>query len=268
MDHATSIATMARSLVRHRRVLLETVRLRFTEMYAGSILGRTWVLLFPLLFLCIYLFVFLVVFKFRFPGLSTAGFVLYVFSGLVPYLVFMQVINEATTAVRANLQLVRNIILPIELIPMRIVLSAMVTQISGFAVIVLILAFTGELAPEVMLLPVAVALQFLLLAGLAWMMAPLGMVLTDISQAVNLLSLFLLFISPISFQPAQLDGYMKLVVYLNPIHYYLLPFRAALLPSLEFAAWELAVSAALALGVCLLGLRSFASAKRVLIDAI
>lgn len=268
MQATITPAHLAHTLFRHRRVLAETVRMRFTEMYAGSVLGRVWVLLFPLLFLCIYLFVFLVVFQFRFPGLSTAGFVLYVFSGLVPYLAFMQVVNESTTAIRSNINLVRNFILPIELVPVRIVLGAMITQLAGFVMVVLVMVGSGGIGPSLLLLPLAVLLQFLLLVGLAWAVAPLGLVLTDISQAVNLLTLFLLFISPISFQPAQLAGPMKLIVYLNPIHYFLLPFRVTFIPEVEFAAWELAVSALLAMLVFAVGLRSFSNAKRVLVDAV
>lgn len=86
MQFEASTAGVLRAVYRHHRILRETARQKFTEMYAGSVLGRAWALLFPLLFLCIYLFVFLVVFKFRFAGMSTAAFVLYVFSGLVPYM--------------------------------------------------------------------------------------------------------------------------------------------------------------------------------------
>ena len=47
--------------------------------------------------------------------MSTAAFVLYVFSGLVPYMAIMQAMNEGSSAIRGNIQLVRNVILAVNL---------------------------------------------------------------------------------------------------------------------------------------------------------
>src|SRR5437899_1504965 len=131
---------VSRLLLRHRRILGTTTRLEIVKRYSGSLLGRVWVVLYPLLFLSIYLFLYLVVFKIRFPGLSRLDYVVYIFSGLVPYIAFMETMGGAVVSIRANLHLIRNVILPVELIPARVVLMAMVTESVG---LVLLLGLAG-----------------------------------------------------------------------------------------------------------------------------
>ena len=112
-------------LIRHRGILVATTRVEFAKRYAGSFLGLFWVALQPLLFLGVYLFVYLVVFKVRFPGYSELDYVLYVFAGLVPYIGFMEAISLGTVSIKQNIHLVKNVILPIDLIPARMALMSL-----------------------------------------------------------------------------------------------------------------------------------------------
>ena len=253
---------------KHRAVLIEAVKMRLNELYAGSILGRMWAVLFPILFLCIYLFVYLVVFKVRFPGLNTTGFVLYVFSGLLPYMSFMQVLNESTTLVRANLNLIRSVVLPIELISVRVVLTSLVSQLTSILFLLVLAYFYGKFTIEILFLPVAIILNFMMLVGMSWLIAPIGYVLPDMSHVTNLVTLFLLFISPIAYTHEQLNGLMKLVVFLNPIYYLLLPYRICFLPGIDYEIWQLAISVVLCISSFYFGARAFAQAKKIMVDAV
>ena len=79
--------------VGHRRLLVSTTRLELMKRYAGSVLGFAWVFLNPLLFLSVYVFLYLVVFKTTWPDMTSVGYTVFVFAGLVPFLSFMEVAN-------------------------------------------------------------------------------------------------------------------------------------------------------------------------------
>ena len=56
---------------------------------------------------------------------------LYVFAGLVPFLGTIEAINGAALSIKANMHLVKNVMLPIELVPVRTVLVAMTGELRG-----------------------------------------------------------------------------------------------------------------------------------------
>ena len=107
------------------------------KKYNSTFLGIFWVLLYPILFLMVYLFIYMVVFKVRFPGYSEFDYVLYVFTGLVPYIAFMEIINTGLHSLRQNISYIKNSIIPFEIVPSKIVALAMFNQIVGILVIVL-----------------------------------------------------------------------------------------------------------------------------------
>ncbi|MGQ0743224.1 MAG: ABC transporter permease [Acidimicrobiales bacterium] len=257
---------MGRILVINRRVLWATTRTELDKRYAGSILGRSWLILYPLLFLCVYLFLYLVVFRIRLPGFSQLDYVVYIFSGLVPYLAFMEVAGTGAVALRQNIHLVRNVFLPVELIPVRTVGMSLVSEAVGLGVLVAMAGIAGQLGPRLSLLIVAVGLQIMFLTGLALFIAPLGLILPDLAYFTNLIVLFLLFVTPIGFEPEAVPVAARVVVWANPMHYMLAPFRAALLGDRAVDWWELGMAIIIATGTFALGAWLFGRCKNTLVD--
>ena len=153
---------------KYRRLLASITRVELAKRHAGSILGMVWVILQPALLLSVYLFVYMVVFQYRFPGFSRIDYVLYVFCGLVPYLGFMEALTTGALSIRQNIHLVKNVMLPIELIPVRSVIVGMASQFVSMALVLLLVAGTGSLSWHVLWLPVVVVLQVMWLGGLTW----------------------------------------------------------------------------------------------------
>ena len=59
--------------------------------------------------------------------------------------------------------------------------------------------------------------------------APLGVLLPDITYGINVLLTFLMFLSPIGFHVEQLPAAARPLVWLNPVHYMLETFRSFLI---------------------------------------
>ena len=161
---------MARTLFTNARLLVAITRVELSKKYAGSVLGAAWLILQPALLLSVYLFVYLVVFKIRFPGFSRLDYVLYVFCGLVPYMGTIDAITLGSVSIKQNIHLVKNVMLPIELVPVRAVLVASATQAVGLSVVILLSALNGSLTLHVLWLPIIWVLQILMLFGVVWIL--------------------------------------------------------------------------------------------------
>lgn len=220
---------MARLIRRYRRVLSATSRVELARRYAGSVLGIAWVLLQPTLLLSVYLFTYMVIFKVRFPGYSNLDYVVYVFAGLAPYLGFLEALGAGCQVLRQNLHLVKNVMMPIELLPVRAVLVALTTQVVALCLVVLLSGLNGTLGLDVAALPLVLGLQLLGLVGLLWIVSVLTLVVPDVAHFVNLGLLFLMFVSPIGFKPEMVPERLRLVLFANPIFYLTEVYRGALL---------------------------------------
>jgi lipopolysaccharide transport system permease protein len=238
--------TMLEIMIRDRRLLAAITRVELAKRHAGSVLGMTWVVLQPALLLSVYLFIYLVVFKIRFPGFSRFDYVLYVFCGLVPYLGFMEALTTGALSIKQNMHLVKNVMLPIELIPVRSVLVGMASQFVSIGLVLVLLAADRTLSWHVLWLPAVVALQVLWLVGLTWILSSITVALPDVTYFVNLFVFLLMFVSPIGFKPDMVPPSVEFVIYLNPIYYMTEMYRACML----YGQWPRAAVAVIYTVMC------------------
>ena len=130
----------------HGRILLSSTRYQLAKRYSGSLFGKSWLALQPAILLGIYLFVYLVIFRMRFPGYSQWDYVLFVFCGLIPYIGFSEAVNAGCVSIRQNMHLVNNILMPVELLPVRSVLLSMVGQLISMGILLLLVLPTADRA--------------------------------------------------------------------------------------------------------------------------
>jgi len=263
----SSPVRMARTIVQHGRLLASITRVELAKRHAGSALGLAWVVLQPALLLSVYLFVYLVVGGSR--VLSTSGrldYVLYVFCGLVPYLGVMEALTSGGVSIRQNMHLVKNVMLPIELIPVRSVLVGMTSQLVSLAIVLVLIAVSGSLTWRIALLPAALLLEVLWLVGLTWMLSSVTVALPDVMYFVNLFIFLLMWLSPIGYRPELIPAALRWTLYLNPIFYLTQAFRAALLAGEHASLGVWAVYVVMSLGTFTIGSVFFLAFRDVLVD--
>jgi lipopolysaccharide transport system permease protein len=257
---------MLRIVYRYRRLLASITRVELAKRHAGSVLGMAWVVLQPGLLLSSYLFVYMVVLGMRFEGFSRLEYVLYVFCGLVPYLGFMEALTTGALSIKQNIHLVKNVMLPIELIPVRSVLVGMASQFVSIGLVLLLVTGDGLLSWHVLWLPVVIVLQIMWLAGLTWILSSLTVALPDVTYFVNLSIFLLMFLSPIGFKPEMVPPGFRAVLFVNPIYYMTEMYRNSMLDG-RFPARSVAVVyVVMCLATFALGSAFFERFKGVLAD--
>ena len=254
-------------IIRHRRLLAAITRVELAKRHAGSVLGLAWVVLQPALLLAVYLFVYMVIGGIR--VVSASGrfeYALYVFCGLVPYLGFMEALTSGGVSIRQNIHLVKNVMLPIELIPVRSVLVGMTSEFVSLAIVIALVAGSGSFTPRIVLLPLAVVLQIMWLIGLTWILSSVTVALPDISYFVNLFIFLMMFVSPIGYRPDLVPASLRFTLYFNPIFYLTRVFRAALLASEPAGLGVWTVYTVMSIGTFAVGSAFFLAFKDVLVD--
>jgi lipopolysaccharide transport system permease protein len=211
------------------RILMALTIMESRRKYAGSILGMLWYPLYSGLLLGSYCFIYLVVFQVRFQEFSTYGYVLFVFSGLIPYLGFSEAVATSTPSVRQSIGILKNAVFPVEFVPVRFVCAALFGLLSSLAILVLMIAPTEFRGWHVLYLPVALTELLLFCIAIAWVLSAVAVIVPDIVQLVNIGLLLLMFVSPVGYAIDMVPAAARLLVYLNPLTFLIESFRFALL---------------------------------------
>ena len=117
--HPSSPVDLAGSLLRNRSLIGNMTKRDVVGRYKGSILGLGWSFFNPILMLTVYTFVFSVVFKARW-GLSNESktdFAMVLFVGLIIHGLFSEVINRAPVIILSNVNFVKKVVFPLEILP-------------------------------------------------------------------------------------------------------------------------------------------------------
>ncbi|MGI8527814.1 MAG: ABC transporter permease [Pseudolabrys sp.] len=257
---------MASIIWTRRRLLLDSVWVLTRQRFAGSTLGLAWLVLGPALLLGLYAVIYLVIFKVRPVGMEPLTYVLYIFSGLVPLLAFSQGLMSGTVSLSGSRELLLNTVFPPELVPLRETMIAMITLAIGLAVTGALGLALGKLAWTWLLVPVFIALMLIFLVGLCWTLALINLIFKDIQQVLTYVTIMLLVASPIAYTPDMLPDQLRLLIYVNPLAYFVIAFQSLIVLG-EVPALPIVIgSVGFALGSFLLGSWVFTHAKVVFFD--
>jgi homopolymeric O-antigen transport system permease protein len=253
-------------LLSHRRQLWRSTRTEIHARYAGSLLGTAWIFLAPVLLLAIYGVVYLAIYGIKAEDMSSAKYMLYIFAGLVPYLATAESLTQGANSIATNRALLMNTVFPIDLAPVRAVLTALPIALAGSAIILVGAAAAGTLHWTAVLLPVVLLLQVLALVGLNWFLSLVAVVVRDVLYVLTVVLVMLLVLSPIAYTPSMVPSGWKFVLAVNPFAWFVLSYQKILVLG-EVPGGLLWIGLTLAgVGLFLAGDRFFTWSKRVAMD--
>jgi lipopolysaccharide transport system permease protein len=228
----TSLRALGASLRQHRDLIAQLTRREVIGRYRGSVLGLGWSFFNPLMMLVIYTFVFSVVFKARWGTVEEEGkvvFAIVLFVGLIVHTLFAEVINRAPGLVLGNPNFVKKVVFPLEVLPVISMGTALFHSFASLLVLLLtIFIIHGFLHWTIIFFPLVLFPLVLVSLGISWMLASLGVYLRDLSQIVNLLTVVLMFLSPIFYPVSALPENYRTLMYLNPLTFIIEESRAVL----------------------------------------
>jgi len=204
----------------NRRLIYTLTKREVISRYRGSVFGLLWSFFTPVLMLVVYTFVFSVVFQAKWSEgqTSKSAFALVLFSGLIIFNLFSECINRAPTIIISNSNYVKKVIFPLEILPLVSMGAALFHFfISCIVWLVFYLIEVGMPHITLLLLPVVMLPLILMTVGLSWLLASLGVYLRDVSQLVGIVTMVLMFLSPIFFPTSALPESVRPLLQLNPL---------------------------------------------------
>ena len=229
-SQSAGILDLARLYLRHRQLTWEMIKRDISDRYAGQIFGSTWAIGHPLILMAIYTFVFTFIFSSRMgsPEDFPLDYTTYLLSGLIPWMSFQESMNRGATAILANANLVKQVVFPLEILPVKGIFSSLLTQ--GVATLFLMCYVAiryGHLPWTYSLLPLLIFFQFLAMAGVCYVLAAVGSYFRDLKDVVQVFSIACLYGIPVFYLPNWVPGWFKPIFYLNPFSYMVWCFQDA-----------------------------------------
>ncbi|TLP74722.1 ABC transporter permease [Pseudomonas nitroreducens] len=236
LSQQTSPSSLLVSIWRHRQLIGQMTKREVVGRYRGSALGLAWSFLNPLMMLSVYTFVFSVVFKSRWGQPSAtandshAMFAIMLFVGLIVHGLFAEVINRSPALIIGNVNFVKKVIFPIEILPVISMGAALFhSAISTLVLMIAYIAFLGIPHWTIVLLPLVLLPLVTLTLGFSWFLASIGVFLRDVGQTMAIFTTVLLFMSPVFFPLSALPEKLQPFIMANPLTFIIEQSRAVLI---------------------------------------
>ncbi|MCR5545524.1 MAG: ABC transporter permease [Lachnospiraceae bacterium] len=211
-------------------MFLDMAKNDFQSRFAGSYFGVFWAYIQPVITMLLYWFVFQV--GLRAADVSSYPFVLYLMSGMIPWMYFSEAWSGATNCLVEYTYLVKKVVFNVGMLPFLKVVSAMFVHLFFVAFIVVMCMLMGYAPdPYTLQLIYYIACTALISLGVSYFTSAVTVFFRDLSQIVNIALTIGVWITPIMWNPltTEMPKPLQLVFRLNPMYYVADGFRDALL---------------------------------------
>lgn len=209
-------------LWKNRSLCRELVRRELGSQFAGQALGAFWIIGHPMMLFCVYIFVFVIVFKTRISESldMPRDYTTYILSGLVPWLFVQQALVRGANALVGQANLVKQVVFPVEVLPVAAVLVSLVTLGVGVAILTAYSLFAGGGLPwTYILLPLVIAAHVMLMCGIAFLVAGITPFFRDVKDIIQVMTIVGVYVIPAFYLPQWVPGMLRGLLYFNPFSY-------------------------------------------------
>jgi len=237
-DEQPGFVPAVRQVWQFRELLGNLVRKDLKVRYKDSALGFLWTLVRPLLQLAVYS---VAIGIFLGAGDNIPTFGVYLFTGLLAWTLFTDIVGGSTGSIVTNGGLIKKVYFPRELFPLSIVVAATVNVVFQIPVLLLAYVVTGDWprVQNLMLVPLALLVLVVFATAMGLLLAAANVYLRDVQYLVEVGLLLWFWMTPIVYDwtkvktnlvdKAGLDWVFQLYM-ANPMANVVLAFQKALWP--------------------------------------
>lgn len=247
------------ALWRHRQTLRVLVQRDLAVKYQKTVMGYLWSLIEPLGMAAIYWFIFGLLYGAK--EIDGASFALYIVSGMFAWMWASSAMSEATTSLTSQSSLITTMRVPREVFPVARVFARFAEFLAGIPIIIVFAIVLGSAQSwswHLLLLPLAIAIQAVLLIGISFILASVNVLYRDVQRLMRLVMRIMFYAAPVIYpfsrvSDADMPEWAKTAYQANPFVGILRLHHGAWIPG-ETPGWEpVAYSAAVAIVVLFIG---------------
>ena len=248
-----------KALWAYRGFILGSVKREFQSKYRNSLLGAAWTVINPLAMIVVYTVIFSQIMRAKLPGVdSTFAYSIYLCAGVLTWGLFAEITGRAQNTFLENANLLKKLSFPRLCLPVVVVANAALNFAIIFGLFTLFLLVSGYFPGWAYLavLPL-LALLAAFAIGLGMTLGVLNVFFRDVGQFFGIFLQFWFWLTPIVYPVTILPGRVQDLMVYNPMAPLMAGFQTVLVMG-QWPQWgSLAYPAALAVLLCLLGMRLF-----------
>jgi lipopolysaccharide transport system permease protein len=244
-------------------LVLRDLKARAKQAY----LGYLWILIQPLLLTGV--FSFLIQQVLGRTDLSDIPYPVFLMAGVIPWQFFANSLNESAESLVKNVDLVRQVYFPREILAVYPVFARLIDVAVGCVALgVFMLAFHVPVSARVVLVPLILLDEMLFAAACGMLLSAANVAWRDVSRGLPLLLFLMLYAVPVLYSPDRVPAGIRPIYDLNPMAHLVDAFRAAVLGTHPLDVFALGALGLIGMGVLLLSQRIFSVFDGVLADVI
>lgn len=200
-------------------LLWHFVKQDFVDRYSGAALGRSWLLIAPLVQIVIFTVIFGGLLGPRLPGTQsgTFGYGIYLVSGILPWTAFAATISRTTTVFLDKRAILTKVPVSLAMVAVHVAIVEGLTLIAilGLFTVVTIL-LSAPPSPGIAFLPLLILFQQTLAFALGLVCAILTVFVRDIRELVGVSMMVWFWMTPIVYVIDIVPGFMQAAQSVNP----------------------------------------------------
>ena len=171
----------------NRSILWLLTRRELKARYAGSMLGVTWNVIHPIVMIMIYILILGTIMQRKLGGIHTGDYVVHLCAGMIPWLVFQEIVMRCSTTILENAGFIKKVAFPEIILHLTVVLNSLFVHAISYTAFILILLLTGSFPGFPVLACFAILPAIALFAlGVGLVMSVLNIYFRDVGQLVSI----------------------------------------------------------------------------------
>ena len=213
----------------HRKLLASLVERDISGSYSGSVLGKIWAFIDPLVYVMLTMFFF----QFAIRGVNTSGvpYVAWVLPQIIFWTFISGVVNSSVGSVKEYSFLLRHKNFELRLIAVIKLLAGLVIHVFLITIVLILLyGFLGvQFGLSTFRMVYYLLCMCLLLIAISWIVSAIGVFWRDVRNLVSIIMQVEFWISPIFWNADRFPKPIAIVMYLNPFYYPMHGYRQAII---------------------------------------
>lgn len=229
-------------IIYNRELIWEMTIRDLKGVNKGALLGYSWLIISPLVQVLSYVVIVSFIFKVRLgDNTGPLDYALYVLSGMIPWQIVTKSLQDAPSLIRERMELVKQVIYPIETLPLNSLLASSIGSLTSLLVFIVLTAMTKGLHWSYLFLPIPFALLVMLVLGASWIFSILGVLIKDLREIVGVTLSLLVYASPVVVSETMVGDSLWAYIKLNPLTHIVICFRDIFGASFHPSSWVIFV---------------------------
>jgi len=235
--------------------------------YKQTVIGAAWSIIRPLLTMIIFTIIFGRVAKL--PTEGAAPYAIMVYAAMLPWQFFANSLSEASNSLIGNTNLITKIYFPRMIIPASSVIVSLVDFAISFGLMLVLMAWYRFLPPlQILFLPLFILMAFLASFGISLYVTALNVKYRDFRYIIPFIVQFGLYVSPVGFSSSVVPQKWRLLYSFNPMVAVIDGFRWCMLGEQKLYWPGFAISTAIIILFCFVGVYYFRKTEKSFADNI